>query len=500
MEYSIKSGSPEKQRASCIVVGIFSNKRLSTAAKAIDKASDGYISNLMRRGDFNADLGENLMLFGVPNLISDRILLVGCGKERDFDANAFDKVIRQSTTTLQQSGATEVVTYLTELALKKYEVDWKIRRAILITETALYNFHKLKSKKKDTRRPLKRLILSVPTRRDLAIGEQAIREGMAIADGVRLTKDLANLPGNICKPEYLAEQARVLEKTYDQIKTTVLNEKDMDKLGMGAFLAVGRGSVNPPRLITMEYSGGGKKEKPIVLVGKGITFDSGGISIKPSAGMDEMKYDMGGAATVFGVIRACREMQLPINVVGVVAAAENMPDGNASRPGDVVTTMSGQTVEILNTDAEGRLVLCDTLTYADKFNPDVVIDMATLTGACIVALGHHASGLMSNHSPLAHDLLNAGKASFDRAWELPLWDDYQEQLDSNFADIANIGGRSAGTITAGCFLSRFTKKYRWAHLDIAGTAWVSGKEKGATGRPVPLIMQYLLEKAAVKKK
>jgi leucyl aminopeptidase len=318
---------------------------------------------------------------------------------------------------------------------------------------------------------------------------------MAIASGMRLTKDLANLPGNICKPEYLAEQARFLKKAYPDLKVSILDEKEMEELGMGALLAVGRGSVNPPRLIVMEYRGTDKKQQPVVLVGKGITFDTGGISLKPGEAMDEMKYDMGGAASVFGALKACSEMQLPLNVVGVIASAENMPDGNATRPGDIVTTMSGQTVEILNTDAEGRLVLCDALTYVKKFDPEVVIDIATLTGACIIALGSHASGMLSNHSPLANDLISAGKASFDRIWELPLWDDYQEQLDSNFADFANIGGRPAGTITAACFLARFTQKYHWAHLDIAGTAWKSGKEKGATGRPVPLLMQYLMDRA-----
>jgi leucyl aminopeptidase len=498
MEYSVKSGSPEKQRTSCIVIGIFENRRLSTAAKSVDKASDGYISSLLRRGDFEGKAGESLMLFQVPDLLCDRVLLVGCGKERDFDVPTFDKVNLTAAEQVNKSGATDAVSYLTELAIKKHDAEWKIRRAILVTEESLYTFHQLKSKKPDTKRPLKRLILSVTSRRDLPKGEEAVRQGTSITTGIRLTKDLANLPGNICKPEYLAEQARVLEKTYRKLKVEVLDENDMEKKGMGALLAVGRGSVNPPRLITMAYQGGSKKQKPITLVGKGITFDSGGISLKPGEMMDEMKYDMGGAAAVLGVIKACAEMQIPLNVTGVIASAENMPDGNATRPGDIVTTLSGQTVEILNTDAEGRLVLCDALTYVEGYDPEVVIDLATLTGACIIALGHQASALMSNHSPLANDLISAGKNSYDRVWELPIWDEYQQQLDSNFADIANIGGRPAGSITAACFLARFTKKYRWAHLDIAGTAWKSGKEKGATGRPVPMLMQYLLSRAAEK--
>ncbi|MCW8910684.1 MAG: leucyl aminopeptidase, partial [Gammaproteobacteria bacterium] len=314
-----------------------------------------------------------------------------------------------------------------------------------------------------------------------------------------LAKDLANLPGNICTPSYLAEQAKALGKTYRDLKVEILEESDMEELKMGSFLSVSRGSRQPAKLITMEYAGGDKNQKPIVFVGKGVTFDSGGISLKPGAAMDEMKYDMCGAASVIGVMSTCAELQLPINVVGIVPATENLPDGLATKPGDIVTSMSGTTIEILNTDAEGRLILCDALTYAGKYDPHVVIDIATLTGACIIALGNHPSGLMGNHNPLINDLLNAGKISGDRCWELPLWDDYQQQLDSNFADIANIGGKEAGTITAACFLSRFTKKYHWSHLDIAGTAWRSGKQKGATGRPVPLLTQYLLNYIAEQK-
>jgi leucyl aminopeptidase len=304
------------------------------------------------------------------------------------------------------------------------------------------------------------------------------------------------MPGNICTPSYLAEQARALGKTYKNLNLEILEEADMEKLGMGALLSVARGSRQAAKLICMEYKGGEDSQKPIVFVGKGVTFDSGGISLKPGAAMDEMKFDMCGASSVFGAMSAIAELQLAINVVGIVPATENLPDGLATKPGDIVTSMSGTTIEILNTDAEGRLILCDALTYAKKYDPEVVIDIATLTGACVVALGSHPAGLLGNHSPLINDLLSAGKISGDRCWELPLWDDYQEQLDSNFADIANIGGKEAGTITAACFLSRFTKKYRWAHLDIAGVAWKSGKEKGATGRPVPLLMQYVFDRMA----
>jgi leucyl aminopeptidase len=331
-------------------------------------------------------------------------------------------------------------------------------------------------------------------RKAIAGAEQALAQGTAISAGMALAKDLANLPGNICTPSYLAEQAMALKKGKRRLRVQVLDEAEMEKLGMGALLSVSRGSEQPARLISLEYRGADKGVKPVVLVGKGITFDTGGISIKPSEAMDEMKFDMCGAASVLGTLQACADMGLAINVVGIIAAAENMPSGRASRPGDIVTTLSGKTVEILNTDAEGRLVLCDALSYARRFDPQVLIDIATLTGACIIALGHHPSGLLANEDGLADALLAAGETSGDRVWRLPLWDDYQEQLKSNFADLANIGGRPAGTITAACFLSRFTEDYHWAHLDIAGTAWRSGKEKGATGRPVPLLAQYLLDR------
>jgi leucyl aminopeptidase len=309
-----------------------------------------------------------------------------------------------------------------------------------------------------------------------------------------LAKDLGNLPANICTPTYLAEQAQKLAKE-SKLEIDVLGRKDMEKLGMGSLLSVAQGSRQPPRLIVLTYAGGPKKAKPVVLVGKGVTFDTGGISLKPGEGMDEMKFDMCGAASVFGTLRACAEMKLKLNVVGIVPATENMPGGAATKPGDIVTSMSGQTVEILNTDAEGRLILCDALTYAERFAPAAVIDIATLTGACVIALGHVASGLYSNKDALARELLAAGNEAYDRAWHMPLWDDYQEQLKSNFADMANIGGRPGGSITAACFLSRYARKFEWAHLDIAGTAWKSGKEKGSTGRPIPLLTSFLMKRA-----
>ncbi len=494
MEFSVKSGSPEKQRTSCVAVGVFDSRKLSHSAQLLDDASGGYIANLIRRGECEGKLGQTLLLHNVPNTLCDRILLIGCGREKHFNTNAFHKANNIVATFLDDRGATEVFSCITELNVKNCDSAWKVSHAIQATENALYHFDQLKTKKEGSRRPLRRVVFGVPSRRELPEGEQAVRNGMAIASGTTLAKDLANLPANICTPTYLAEQANALQKTHRNFTTHILEEADIEKQGMGAFLSVSRGSRQPAKLITMEYKGANKSMKPFVFVGKGVTFDSGGISLKPGAAMDEMKYDMCGAASVIGTISACADLQLPINVVAIVPATENLPDGLATKPGDIVTSMSGTTIEILNTDAEGRLILCDALTYAQKFDPDTVIDVATLTGACIVALGGHPAGLLGNHNPLINDLLNAGNTSGDRCWELPLWEDYQQQLDSNFADIANIGGKEAGTITAACFLSRFTKKYHWAHLDIAGVAWKSGKHKGATGRPVPLLMQYIFDR------
>jgi leucyl aminopeptidase len=377
---------------------------------------------------------------------------------------------------------------------------WKVSQTATVAMESTYRFDRLKSKVEETEPKLNDVVLGVMnpiSQEELAASEEALQQGLAIGYGMNLAKDLGNLAPNICTPTYLAEQASDIAKTY-KLKVTILEQKDMEKLGMGALLAVARGSRQPPKLIALEYWGGTKKEKPVVLVGKGITFDTGGISLKPAAEMDEMKYDMCGAASVFGTIAAVAKMGLSVNVVGIIPTTENMPGGNATKPGDVVTSMSGQTIEILNTDAEGRLILCDALTYAERYEPETIIDIATLTGACVIALGHVASGLLGNDEALAEELLNASNLAVDRAWRLPLFDDYQEQLKSNFADMANIGGRAAGTITAACFLSRFTKKYRWAHLDIAGTAWKSGKEKGATGRPVPLLTQFLIGRKAEK--
>ncbi|PMU06503.1 leucyl aminopeptidase [Aeromonas salmonicida] len=496
MEFSVKSGSPEKQRSACVVVGVFEPRRLSPVAEQLDKISDGYISSLLRRGDLEGEPGQMLLLHQVPGVLSERVLLVGCGKERELDERQYKQIINKTITTLNETGSMEAVCFLTELHVKGRDTYWKVRQAVETTKAGLYNFDQFKTNKAEPRRPLRKLVFNVPTRRELTIGEKAIAHGLAVAKGVRVCRDVANMPPNVCNPAYLASQARRLADSFDNITTKVIGEQEMAELGMNSYLAVARGSENEAMMAIIEYKGNADA-KPIVLVGKGLTFDSGGISIKPAEGMDEMKYDMGGAASVLGTMHALAQLQLPINVIGVLAGCENMPGGNAYRPGDILTSMSGQTIEVLNTDAEGRLVLCDALTYVDRYDPETVIDVATLTGACIIALGHHTTGLLANHNPLAHELLNASEQAGDRAWRLPLFDEYQEQLESPFADMANIGGRPAGTITAAAFLSRFTKKYNWAHLDIAGTAWKSGKDKGSTGRPVPLLTQFLLNRAGV---
>ena len=494
MDFSIKSGSPEKQRTACVIVGIFSTRRLSNPAKTIDIASKQHLSALIRRGDMDGDKGQHLLLHNVPGVMADRVLLIGCGKEREIDDRNYRAIIENSVNALNKTGALEGINYLSELNIKGRDGSWKIKQAVEIAEHTLYKFNELKSKNKQLRRPLRKITFTVPTRRELSKCEPAIKHASAIAKGIKLTRDLGNYPSNICTPNYLADQAIKLAKNRTSLTVNVLEESDMEKLGMGSLLSVSQGSSEPAKLITLEYRAGKKSQKPVVIIGKGVTFDTGGISIKPSQAMDEMKYDMCGAASVMGTMAAVTELKLPINVVGIIPATENMPSGDATNPGDIFTSMSGQTVEVLNTDAEGRLILCDAITYSKKYNPEVVIDIATLTGACVIALGKHATGLLSNHNPLARELINAGEESGDRVWQLPLWDEYQQQLNSPFADIANIGGREAGTITAACFLSRFAEKLQWAHLDIAGTAWLSGSKKGATGRPVSLLMQYILNK------
>ncbi|UVK77851.1 MAG: aminopeptidase A/I [Sodalis sp. Fse] len=497
MEFSVKSGSPEKQRTACIVVGVFVPRRLSSVAEQLDKISEGYISVFLRRGELEGKVGQTLLLHHVPNVLSERILLIGCGKERELDERQYKQVIHKTINTLNDTGSMEAVCFLTELHVKGRYTYWKVRQAVETVKESQYTFDQLKSNKIERRRPLRKIVFNVPARRELISGERAIQHGLAIADGIKAAKDLGNMPPNICNSSYLSSQAQQLADDYSKTTThQIIGEQQMKELGMNAYLAVGQGSTNQSLMSIIEYKGNPTPDaRPIVLVGKGMTFDTGGISIKPAESMDEMKYDMCGAATVYGVMRMAIELNLPLNIVGVLASCENMIDGRSFRPGDVVTTLSGQTVEVLNTDAEGRLVLCDTLTYVERFVPEVVIDIATLTGACVIALGHNLTGLMSNYNPLAHELISASEQAGDRAWRLPLGNEFQKQLESNFADIANIGGRPGGAITAGCFLSRFARKYHWAHLDIAGTAWRSGKTKGATGRPVAMLSQFLLNRS-----
>jgi leucyl aminopeptidase len=492
MEFTIKSGSPEKQRSACVVVGVFDNRKLSLSAELIDRASNGYISEIIRRGDMEGKLGATLLLHNVRGTLADRVLLVGLGKERDFRDREFRSAVRAAVRLLNETGSYEAVVYLTEEKVKRREVAWRVEHAVIVAMEAIYRFEQMKSEPAEVRRPLRKLTLSVPQRSDLSAGEAASARGVAIAHGMDLARDLANLPGNVCTPAYMADRALELARAFPEVKVTVLERKDLEELGMGAFLSVTSGSDEPPRFIVLEYDQSPRKQKPHVLIGKGITFDSGGISIKPAKDMDHMKFDMSGAAAVLGTLRAIAELKAKINVVGLVPACENMPSGRATKPGDIVKSMSGQTVEILNTDAEGRLILADALTYAERYEPEAVVDVATLTGAMVIALGHVASGVFSNNDALARALLAAGDDAFDRAWQLPLWDDYQEALDSNFADFANVGNRAGGSITAACFLSRFARKYDWAHLDIAGVAYKEGKEKGATGRPVPLLATWLL--------
>ena len=493
MEYSIKCGSVEKQRSACLAVAVFEDRQLSPSARLLDKAMDKLITSLFKRGDIDGSAGQLQMLPHVPGLPAERVLLVGCGKRENYDSKALYKAVTSIMEKLGSSSFDNASLFLAETEIDGTTVADRIQLITTWTEHALYTFDQLKSDA-ENRNKLKKLALYVGNRSDMIGAREGLNAGLAIAHGTKLARDLGNMPGNLCTPTYLATRASESAKQQGQ-HATILDEDAMAELGMDALLSVSRGSRQPARLIVIEHRGGKKKDPPVVLVGKGLTFDAGGISLKPAADMDEMKYDMCGGASVLGVMLAIGEMQLPINVIGIVPSSENLPDGDANKPGDIVTSMSGQTIEILNTDAEGRLILCDALTYAERFNPAAVVDIATLTGACVVALGAHASGLFSNNQALADELLVAGEAAHDRAWRLPLWEEYDEQLKSNFADMANIGGKGGGAATAASFLARYTKKYDWAHLDIAGTAWLSGSKKGATGRPVGLLCEFLRNRA-----
>ena len=499
MEFSVKSGSPEKQRSACIVVGVFEPRRLSPIAEQLDKISDGYISALLRRGELEGKPGQTLLLHHVPNILSERILLIGCGKERELDERQYKQVIQKTINTLNDTGSMEAVCFLTELHVKGRNNYWKVRQAVETAKETLYSFDQLKTNKSEPRRPLRKMVFNVPTRRELTSGERAIQHGLAIAAGIKAAKDLGNMPPNICNAAYLASQARQLADTYSKnVITRVIGEQQMRELGMNAYLAVGNGSQNESLMSVIEYKGNPAEDaRPIVLVGKGLTFDSGGISIKPAEGMDEMKYDMCGAAAMIASIATAAAMKLPVNIVAAVGFTENMPGSSATKPGDILKSYAGKTVEVLNTDAEGRLVLCDVLAYTiDKFKPKCVVDAATLTGACVVALGNDIAGLFSNDEELAMSLMMAGDTAMDPVWRMPLDISFTKALKSNFADLANISdSRGAGACTAAAFLEEFVGDTPWAHLDIAGVANKSGKEKGSTGRPVPLLINFLKDQA-----
>jgi leucyl aminopeptidase len=501
MDFSIKSFDAKNLvstiKTGCLVLGVFEDGKLSSAAKQAER--NGELSAAVKSGDISGKPGSTLLLRsnGSP---AERVLLVGLGKQDTVTDKNLTSAMQAVARVLATLGGGDAVIALPFEQVKDRDLYWAIRSGVLALRDQAYRFDALKSKKEPVTQGVKKVAFGVSAQ-DAAPAKAALAESIAMANGMDLTRDLGNLPGNICTPTYLADTAKKLAREFG-MAVEVLDRKQLEALKMGSFLSVTRGTEEPPKFIVLKHEGGKAKEAPVVLVGKGITFDSGGISLKPGGSMDEMKYDMCGAASVLGTMRAIAELDLKLNVIAVIPSTENMPSGRATKPGDIVTSMSGQTIEILNTDAEGRLILCDALTYTERFKPAAVIDIATLTGACITALGHHNSGLFTRHDDahdaLANELLAAGKSSGDTAWRLPIEDSYQEQLKSNFADMANIGGPPAGSITAACFLERYTRNYTWAHLDIAGTAWKSGAAKGATGRPVPLLTTFLIQRARVQ--
>ena len=493
IDLSLETSSPEKVRTGVLVIGAFADGALPPSSKKVDEASKGKIWSVIRRGDLEEKAGSTLLLHDLPGIQAERVLVVSLGKSNEFGDKAFRDAVTGAAKALSDSAARDAVVTLADIDLPGRSLGWRLQHASRLLADGAYRFNAPRAKSPRKERGARRVALLISDSKVREEDKNAVRRGLAIAEGMALAKDLGNLPGNVCNPTYLAETARALGKEF-KIDVEVLEREDMKKLGMGSALSVGQGSAQPCKFIVMKYRGGGRT-KPVVLVGKGVTFDTGGISLKPGANMDEMKFDMCGAASVIGAMKTVARLRLPINVVAVIPAAENMPGGNASRPGDVVTSMSGQTIEILNTDAEGRLGLADALTYAERFDPACVIDVATLTGACVIALGNITSGLFANDDELAEQLLESGNDTGDRAWRLPMFEEYQELLKSNFADMSNLGGRPAGSITAACFLKRFANNYKWAHLDIAGTNAVSGDAKGATGRPVPLLSEFLIGRA-----
>jgi leucyl aminopeptidase len=496
MDFITKVGAAETVKTDCVAVGVHTDGELTAAARRIDTASKGAVRAAIKSGDVTGQRGTSTLLRDVAGIGATRVLLVGLGKAGEFNDKGFAEAVRTAVRGAG-NGTRDLVIAGGDWHVKGRDAAWHARTLAVTAREVAFRSDELKSKR-DTAPTLPHKVVLLLDKRpadEQRAAETGLREGIAIANGMALAKRLGNLPGNVCTPRYLGEQAKKLAKEF-KLGVDVLDVNELEKLGMGSFLSVARGSYEPARLIVLKYHGAGKGAAPHVLVGKGITFDSGGISIKPAAAMDEMKFDMCGAASVFGTLRALAELKPRINVIGVVPACENLPSGRANKPGDIVTSLSGQTIEILNTDAEGRLILCDALTYVERYKPATVIDIATLTGACVVALGNVNSGLFATDETLANDLLRAARTMMDPAWRMPLDEEYGEQLKSNFADMANIGTPgNAGAVVAASFLARFTKEYPWAHLDIAGTAWKGGAAKGATGRPVPLLTKFLLERA-----
>jgi len=500
MEFSTQTTvSLHQIKTAALAVGIFAGGALSAEAETLDLASGGAI-RAVTKTEFKGKAGSTLVLRNVNGVAAARIVLVGLGAKDKYGISAHVQAEQAFAAYAVQAGIGDAVSSLANIQMPASTLHARARNAAIAAGNAAYQYTATISKS-ERAAAAKLATFHVWTGRAKAAQTQAqagLREGGAIAHGMLLARTLGDLPGNVCTPTYLGNTARKLAREFKSLKAEVLGVKQIQALKMDSFLSVARGSYEPPAFIVLRHTPAVRTrgQAPIVLVGKGITFDAGGISIKPAAAMDEMKYDMCGAASVLGTLRAVAELELAREVIGLIPACENLPSGRANKPGDVVTSMSGKTIEILNTDAEGRLVLCDALTYAERFKPAAVIDIATLTGACVVALGHVNSGLFATDDTLADGLLQAGRDTGDTAWRLPLDDAYQEQLHSNFADMANIGGQPAGSVTAACFLSRFAGNYAWAHLDIAGTAWLRGKAKGASGRPVPLLVRYLLEQAS----
>jgi leucyl aminopeptidase len=494
MKYFTTTSKASRRAVDCVIVGVYNRGKLGVGAADIDAASNGHLRDLVKSGDISGEPGRVTVLNKVSGVKASRIAVVGLGKPGSLDAASFRKSVAAATRAISATKTKQILNCLTLEPVKNSDPYYLARHTVESVGDTLYRFDQMKSGRKKPSMPLNTIGVAIANRGDAAKATRGSLHADAIAEGVALAKDLGNLPANVCTPAYLARVAKKLASGNGKLSTRVLGEAEMKKLGMGSLLSVTAGAVEPAKLIVMQYKGAGS-DKPVVLVGKGVTFDTGGISLKPGAGMDEMKFDMCGAASVIGTMAAISKMKLPINVNVVVPAVENMPSGDATRPGDIVKSMSGQTIEVLNTDAEGRLILCDALTYSRRFKPDTIIDVATLTGACVVALGHHRCAIYANNDKLQQELFSAGGSSEDAGWPMPMGAEYAAQLKSNFADMANIGGAGGGSVTAACFLGKYTNGMNWAHLDIAGVAWKSGAQKGASGRPVSMLSEFLLSRA-----